>query len=335
LLLVLTVLSLALVWSSHQRLRRAEQEMARRQQDIQTQWAQSHLIAKQAQDTTREMAAKVTLLETRVAEVALQRAQLEDLIQSLTRSRDENLVVELDASLRVAQQQSSITGSTEPLLIALKQVDERLARRSQPRLEAIRRAVARDLERIKSVSVADLSALSIKLDEVSRLVDELPMLFEVRPLNDPDQIDLPLTKPAQPALSASATSTASLWRKVLHGWRQGVDAAINEVRSLVRVTRIDYPDAALLAPEQAFFVRENLKLRLLNARLALLSRQFDTTQNDLRVVQTLFDRYFDRNSKRTLMAIDLIRQVAAASHSTSLPRLDETLAALSTAAAGR
>jgi 2-dehydro-3-deoxyglucarate aldolase/4-hydroxy-2-oxoheptanedioate aldolase len=37
----------------------------------------------------------------------------------------------------------------------------------------------------------------------------------------------------------------------------------------------------LIAPEQAFFLRENLKLRLLNARLALLSRQFDTAQADL------------------------------------------------------
>jgi len=108
-----------------------------------------------------------------------------------------------------------------------------------------------------------------------------------------------------------------------------------EAKSLVRVTQIEHPEAMLLAPEQAYFLRESLKLRLLNARLALLSRQFDTALSDLQGAQNAVERYFDRSSRRTQLAAELIRQVALQARQIGLPRPDNTLAALSAAAAGR
>ena len=105
--------------------------------------------------------------------------------------------------------------------------------------------------------------------------------------------------------------------------------------SLVRVTRIDAPEAALLAPDQAFFLRENLKLRLLNARLALMSRQFDIAQADLREAQTVLDRYFDRNSKRVVATSEQLRTVALQARQIGVPRPEATLAALAAAVAGR
>jgi uroporphyrin-3 C-methyltransferase len=103
----------------------------------------------------------------------------------------------------------------------------------------------------------------------------------------------------------------------------------------VRVTRIDMPEAMLVAPEQAFFLRENLKLRLLNARLALLSRQFDIAQSDLRDAQSALERYFDRGSRRVTGAVDSVRQIAAQARTVAVPRPDATLAAIAAAAAGR
>jgi len=104
---------------------------------------------------------------------------------------------------------------------------------------------------------------------------------------------------------------------------------------LIRVTPIDQPEAMLIAPEQAFFLRENLKLRLLNARLALLSRQFDTAQSDLREALSVLERYFDRNSRRTTSAIDLVRQVSTQARQVVVPRPDATLAAIAAVAGVR
>jgi uroporphyrin-3 C-methyltransferase len=108
-----------------------------------------------------------------------------------------------------------------------------------------------------------------------------------------------------------------------------------EVRGLIRVTPIDQPEAMLIAPEQAFFLRENLKLRLLNARLALLSRQFDTAQSDLRDAQSALERYFDPSSRRVLNAIELVRLVGAQARQVVAPRPDATLAAIAAVAGGR
>lgn len=334
-LLTLVVLaSLALGWSAEQRVRKLEQELVRRQQESQTQSGEARLLAKRADETARESAAKVSLLEARLAEVAIQRTQLEDLIQSLSRSRDENVLVDIDAGLRVAQQQAAITGSAEPLVAALKQADERLARYNQPRLDGVRRAIARDIDRVKAVGVADISALSIKLDEVIRMVDELPLLSQPEPRKESVKPAASVPKPA--ASSASAAAADKGWSAALsQRWSSFVERVWGESRSLVRVTRIDNPDAMLLAPEQAFFLRENLKLRLLNARLALLSRQFDTVQTDLQGAQLALERYFDRSSRRTGVAVDLLKQVTGSARQVGLPRPDDTLAALAAATAGR
>ncbi|MEY4562491.1 MAG: hypothetical protein RLZZ618_1768 [Pseudomonadota bacterium] len=330
-LVALMLASLALAWSARERVRQVEKVLAGRQQDSSNLASEARMLARQAQDTATSSAAKVALLEARLAEVALQRTQLEDLIQSLSRSRDENLVVDIEAGLRVAQQQSAITGSAEPLMAALKQSDERLQRYSQPRLDGVRRALARDIDRVKAVGVADIASLSIKLDEAVRLVDELPLLSQAISRKDNGRVAAAAAVP----VATSTSGPSAWWDSVSSGWNEAVDATWTELRSLVRVTQIDHPDAALMAPEQAFFVRENLKLRLLNARLALLSRQFDTTQTDLQAAQTMLERYFDRGSRRTTVAADLVRQVMGSARNVALPRPDESLAALSAAAAGR
>jgi uroporphyrin-3 C-methyltransferase len=332
-----SIASLVLGWRSDQRGISLEQELVRRQQDGSAKIAEASLLAKQAQEQTSESAAKVALLEARVAEVAVQRGQLEDLIQSLSRSRDENVLTDIDAAIRVALQQNAITGSAEPLVATLKQSDERLARYKQPRLEGVRRAIARDLDRVKATSVADISSLSIKLDEAIRMVDELPLLAVAETRKDAAVRDARVAPaPVRPASTATAANAAAAWTgKVGDFWGVVTERIWTEARSLVRVTRIDHPDAMLLAPEQSFFVRENLKLRLLNARLALLSRQFDTAQSDLQVAQAALDRYFDHSSRRTVLASELIRQVVGQARQVTVPRPDDTLAALTAATAGR
>ena len=336
LLTVVCVVSLSLVWSTQQRVRALEQELVRRQQNTQDLSTEARVLARQAHDTAADTAAKLALLEARVAETALQRSQVEELIQSLSRSRDENVLADVEAALRVAQQQSAITGSAEPLVAVLRQADERLARYNQPRLERVRRAVARDLDRVRAVSVADVPSLSIKLDEAVRLVDDLPLI--VNPERKAAASAAARSTPTTARREAEAASAATLpawlgW--VDQAWQRSASEVWDEVRSLVRVTRVDQPEAMLIAPEQAYFLRENLKLRLLNARLALLSRQFDQAQNDLNQAQAALEKYFDRSSRRVSGALDLLRQVAGQTRQVNLPRPDETLAALAAASAGR
>jgi uroporphyrin-3 C-methyltransferase len=340
LLAALCAAAVMYAWSTQQRVKGLEQQLVKRQEDSSAQAVEAQMLARQAQDSSRDAAAKLALLEVRVAEVALQRTQLEELIQALSRSRDENILADVEASIRVAMQQTAITGSAEPLVITLKQAEERLARQNQPRLQGVRRAIAQDLERVRATGAVDVSTLAIRLDEVVRQVDELPLLSAPQTQRGPAR---PAARAAAPAASApaAADSAASAppdpaWTQVLGERWAALGAGIwAEVRRLVRVTPIDQPEAMLVSPEQAFFVRENLKLRLLNARLALMSRQFDTAQSDLRDAQSALERYFDRSSKRTVNAIDLVKQVGSQARQVIVPRPDATLAAIAAVAGGR
>ena len=333
---VLGVVAITLAVQGQQRTKALEQELVRRQQDSQGQAIEAHALAKQAQEIARAMESKVALLDGRVAETALQRSQLEDLIQQLSRSRDENVLADIDAALRVAVQQTAITGSAEPLGAALRQAEQRLARMNQPRVERVRRALARDLDRTLAVSVADIATLTIKLDEAVRSVDELPLLAQAERRTPAAALATRPAASAPAAASVVALNNPASWLPWVHqGWDAVAGPVWREVKGLIRVTRIDNPEAMLVAPEQAWFLRENLKLRLLNARLALMSRQFDAVQSDLRDVQSALDRYFDRSSRRTALTADLLRQVTVQARQLNVPRPDESLAALAAAQAGR
>jgi uroporphyrin-3 C-methyltransferase len=329
LLAALCTAALVVAWNTQQRVKGLEQQLVKRQQDSGAMAAEAQLLAKQAHDTANESTAKLALLDARVAEASMQRSQLEELIQSLSRSRDENVLADVEASIRVAMQQTAITGGAEPLVAALKQAEERLARQNQPRLDRVRRALAQDLEQVRAVGMVDISTLVIRLDEAVRLVDELPLL------SVPDRRTA--ARQGQPAAASAASAAASApWQQRLgDGWSDLTRRVWDEVRGLIRVTQIEQPEAMLLAPEQAFFMRENLKLRLLNARLALLSRQFDTAQSDLRDAQATLERYFDRGSKRVVSTIELVRQVNVQARQVAVPRPDATLAAIAASMAGR
>jgi uroporphyrin-3 C-methyltransferase len=257
------------------------------------------------------------VVEARVSEVSLQRTQLEELMQSLSRSRDENLVVDIESAVRLAQQQAQLTGSVEPLLAALKTADVRVARAAQPRLTALQRAIARDVARIKGTALADTPALLVKLDELVVLADEIPVA---------NAVGAPRTGQA---LQRKPEETIGTW------WVRLGAAVHDELRGLVRVSRIEAPEAALLSPEQSFFVRENLKLKLLNARLGLLSRQIESARSDLNTASVSMGRYFDATSRKTQTAATLMQQVQQQMRALEVPRVDDTLAALATAAAGR
>ena len=347
------MVALLVAWNVRERHGAFERELVLRQQDGTAQATEARLLAKQAQEGMLEGAAKLALLEARVAEVTVQRGQLEELLQSLSRSRDENLIVDIEAEIRVAVQQNAITGSAEPLLAALKQSDERLQRHAEPKFERVRRAIARDLDRVRAAGVTDVASLAIKLDEAIRMVDELPLWVSVesrkagpKPAEVARDAARDAARVAASAVPASASASAATsgakppsswpWASALaDAWDGAWQRIVFEARSLIRVTRIDAPEAMLVAPEQAFFLKENLKLRLLNARLALLSRQFETAQSDLASARSMLEKFFDRSSKRTQLAMELAKQVGAQARQIVVPRPDDTLAALAAAGAGR
>lgn len=342
----LTVLSLVLVGLLWQKLSFTQQEFARRNQDNASVAQAAREVAAQAEAQAQELQARLTVAELRLSEVSLQRTQLEELMLSLSRTRDDNLVQDIESALRLALQQTQLTGSAQPLLLALQAADQRIARSAQPRLNPVQRAIARDMERIQNTTLADIPALVQRLDELTRQVDEWPTLNDVgprraalknRPAPGPRDVAATASLPTETVEPAPDTNPG--WSRVARAWQDGWQRLWAEVtlsgRELVRVSRIDQPEAALMSPEQAFFLRENVKLKLLNARLALLARHLSTSQADMAAVEQALDRYFDARSLQVSAAQKVLAQLRKDVVQSKLPRPDETLAALSVAAGGR
>jgi uroporphyrinogen III methyltransferase/synthase len=101
-----------------------------------------------------------------------------------------------------------------------------------------------------------------------------------------------------------------------------------QLTGLVQVRRLDSPDAYLVAPDQGYFLRANLKLRLLSARLSLLARNQATLRSDLAAADGMLLKYFDSGSPTTQTVLGLVRQVEPAAADLQLPNLDASLAAV-------
>ena len=328
------LVSSSLLW---QKLGTIQEQLARRSADNSAQAIEARTVARQAQEQVIDASARLTVAETRLSEVALQRHQLEELMQSLSRSRDENLVVDVESAIRVAQQQAQLTGSLEPLVAALKSAQQRIERAAQPRLAPVQRAIGRDLERLGSASVNDTTGLLAQIDELVRQVDDLPVLNAVAQAAATRRMNARAlangsSDSAPDAAELADSANAAWWQSAL---QRSWEVVRDEARGLVRVSRIDQPEAILLAPDQVFFLRENLKLKLLNARLGVLARQYDSARSDLAGATAALNKYFDPASRRTQNAATVLQQAHAHMKTAELPRLEETLSALATAAAGR
>lgn len=346
--LATAALSLGMAGLLWQKLGFTQQELARRSQESAAQAVEARTLAAQAEALAQELQARLAVAEVKLSEVTLQRSQLEELMLTLSRSRDDTLVQDIESALRLAQQQAQLTGSAQPLVSALQAADQRIARAAQPRLNPVQRAIARDIQRIQSAALTDVPSLVLRLDELARQVDNWPVLNEVGPLALPKAGAAkpvgvrPAGSPASKAsttVAGTETAPATTDPGWTAGWGQLWDRVWADVsrsgRELVRVSRIDRPEAALLAPEQAFFLRENLKLKLLNARLGLLARQMVSAQSDVKAVEAALVRYFNTASPTVSGALATLAQLREELVLVDLPRPEESTAALAAAAGGR
>ena len=253
--------------------------------------------------------------DTQSAEQALQQQY-----QDLARNRDDWTLAEIGQMLSTASEQLQLTGNVQLALFALQSADLRLAANTGPQMLSVRRAIQQDIEKLKATPQVDLAGMAIKLDDAIAQVDTLPLLGEEK---HPADQAVAGAKPAGSGVDASATGPA--WQTWI---KQMLFEAGSDLKSLVQVRRIDDPDAMLVAPDQGYFLRANLKLRLLSARLSLLARNQATLKSDLGSANAAVNRYFDPTSKRVQTVHNLLQQVDQASATVALPDMSASLAAV-------
>ena len=324
--IIFLLLLAALAWSTHNRINNLRQEMARSLQKGAATSNETIALARQVQEQSKELQSKVGALESRQSEAQSQQLALEQLYQDLSKNRDEWALAEIEQVLSTASQQLQLAGNVQGALIALQNADRSLSRADKPQFITIRRAIAKDTEKLKALPGIDMAGVALRIDNVIAQVDTLPMLSDHQPV-PPSQIAKPsrVLKPGAPAPAPNAFTT-----RVQQLWSGWTGEMWDEIRQLIRVRRVDTPEALMLSPGESYFLRENLKLRLLNARLALLSRNEAAFRSDLIAAQETLVKYFDTRARSTQAAQATLRQVQANNLAIEMPSLAESLNAVRT-----
>lgn len=323
----LALLLLAEWWASHREISSLREEVALRLKTGDSLATETRMMARSAQDTIKELQAKVNVLESRQTESQSQQLALEQLYQELNRNRDDWALAEIEQVLSTASQQLQLAGNVQGAVIALQNADNRLSLSDKPQFIIIRRAIAKDLERLKALPVVDLTGIALRLDSVIGQIDSMPLLSDEKPVVGATQ---PKTsRRAQQAAGAQSGKGGADWIAGLeNAWHSWTGEMWSEVRQLIQVRHVDTPDAMLLSPTQSYYARENLKLRLLNARLALLTRNEAAFRSDLIAAQDAIAKFFDTRAKQTQTTQALLRQVQASNLSIEMPTLAESLNAV-------
>lgn len=309
--LAVAVVALILIgWQwldSRQQTNSLEQNLGRRLAEFDSRTKESQIVAARAQEETRQAMVKLGMLEQKLAESQNQQVALEALYQELSRNRDEWVLAEIEQILLIASQQLQLAANPKAALIALQTADSRLQRLDKPQFIGLRKLIVKDIERLQALPAVDVVGYSLRLDNLAGMVDELPLVIGG---------ELPADRAAE-KMRGEERPWAKLGREI---WQ--------DMKQLVRIQNMENPEAPLLAPSQAYFLRENLRLRFLSARIALLRHDEATYKSDLKAADAWLHRYFDIKAKPTQTALASLKQLASGPVSIEMPDISGSLNAV-------
>jgi uroporphyrin-3 C-methyltransferase len=307
-LAVLVVIFLWQWFDGHRAIGEMRRELAEKIAEMDGTSKANQLLLAQSQDQVRVLADKVAALEARYAEAQNQRAALEALYNDLSISRDETALAEVEQMLMIAGQQLQLSANVKAALIAMQSADARLQRMDRPAFNGLRKAISQDMDKLRALPDVDIAGINFQLDNLMAAVDALPLVYQQRA--------------AQTAVAQAAASQGET------GWQKLLREIWEEAKQLVRIENTGKAEIPLLPPAQEFFLRENLKLRLLSARLALLSRDEQSYKLELKTAQEWTARYFDAKSNEGAHMLAGLRKLAASSIAIDLPDVSTSLQAV-------
>lgn len=308
-------------WETRQQLAGVREEVGRRLLAAEQTAQREQRTDESLLDENRKLATRLDDIEQRLGETRDQEAALQALYQDVARGREEIEILEVEQAVTLAVQQLQLAGNVPAALLALRSADANLARLDKAKHLPLRKALAADIAVLMALPLVDVPGISLRIEQLVQGIDKLPLKVYGRPL------EASKNAPAQPSLqqdsqqarveekkveekveppvaeAAAANGAAAEPSPELEGEKLTLDSALAglrefaglawaEIRSMIRIQRFDRAEPALLAPGQEFFLRENLKLRLLSARLALFSRDQWTYRNELSTAKHWLENYF-------------------------------------------
>lgn len=218
------------------------------------------------------------------------------------------LFSEADFLLNNALRKLVLDNDVDTAVSLLKLADETLAKVNNSQSAAIRSAINQDLKQLLSVAGVDQNAVMQKLSQLANTVDELPVLD----VNFGD--DQNATK-----LSDS-----------LSDWAENAEkSATSFLNHFIRISPKHGADRKeLLAPNQDIYLRENIRLRLQLAIMAVPRQQNELYKQSLEAVASWIRSYFDTNAEVTQSFLKSVDELSELSIYVDVPSQLQSLSML-------
>ncbi len=226
--------------------------------------------------------------------------------------RNDWLLAEADYLLRLASHRLLLARDTGSALAAIQAADERLHDMTDPAVTPLRRMLAEDISRLKAVPEPDITGLSARLTALAHGVDKLPLL---------------------PAYTNSKASNAAANahdanENQIKDWKQLPKAVWGDIKKLLVIRERHGRVIPLLSPKQHFFLIQNLKLKLEQARLALLDAEPDIYKERLQSAIGWVHDFFNQDNPATQAMLSQLKQLAAQNIKPALPDISASYRAL-------
>jgi uroporphyrin-3 C-methyltransferase len=356
-------------WFSQKRFDAVGREVATQIQGFTVQLNESKREAKLALSLVEAQAKLIVELQHSLAESKSQFEGLQEAWASFNKGMEDSMLAnDIDRLVTLASQQLRLASNVNNAVMALETALSTLVRADRPRFAGVRRAISADLDRLRSVPLVDVSALSGRLETLATLIGRAPLLVPDTAVPKVAAISAPATPVniAQPvATSTAATSTAATepdasqtgaltptetiqagepstaaaastneawWDRAWHKavvWSKAVAVfAAKELASVVSIQRVSDANALLLSPEQGSQLRANLRTRVLTAQMALLMHQPSVWRAEIASIEASLTARYDPKAVDTVAALRLVRELATVPVSAALPDMSDSIAAL-------
>ena len=215
------------------------------------------------------------------------------------------IVAEAEYLMRIANHRLQLEGDSATALVALERADKRLHDSEDPAWTAVREKLAAEMAELKGLKQLDLAGLTAKLSGLISQVDKLKL-----PHAAPVASEHPEVSPKE--------------EKELN-----FDTVLNDFwvgfKSLIKVRRSDRPVAAMLEPDQSFFLYQNLRLQLEGARVALLRGDQPLFDASLQRVEAWVKEFFDQEHALTRDMLDGVGELRKLELDSKIPDISGSL----------
>ncbi len=259
-----------------------------------------------ASTLSRSLSNTESKLDNKIAALKTLQSELSDSVAALlaksTHMRKDWLVSEAEYLVKLAINKLILEDDVKTAITALNNADARLLEAGDPGLLLLRQEISNKLTALKALPVIDTSGMSIQISSVIQQVENLPLVTP-----DPKSF-----KQIQQSTDKDDVPT---------NWKEVTSRVISDVTSLIRIRKHDQIVQPLLSPEQRFFLVQNLKLQLEQARTALLHQQQIIYRERLSQAIVWINEYFDISKAATKASLNILNNLNKKTLTNPIPDL--------------